>query len=219
MVDDLGARTRDRVLYILKTKGPQTASQLAERLEVTAMAVRQHLAGLEAEGLVCFEEERRRVGRPARVWRLHERAASRFPDAHAELTADLLDSLREAFGEEGVDRLLQTRMRRQLETYRARLPAPQDGETGLAGRVAALAAIRNEEGYMAEWHPDRSGSGDGFVLVENHCPICVAARTCQGLCRDELELFRTLFGDDVRVERSEHLLAGARRCAYEIRPR
>ena len=67
---------------------------------------------------------------------------------------------------------------------------------------------------MAEVSRRRDGS---FVLVENHCPICAAARACQGFCRDELGLFRRILVG-AKVERTEHLLAGARRCAYRIEP-
>ena len=55
-----------------------------------------------------------------------------------------------------------------------------------------------------------------MLLAENHCPICAAASTCQGLCREELSLFRAVLGDKARVERTDHILAGARRCAYRI---
>ncbi len=205
-------RARDRVLLQLKTRGAQTAAQLGRRLEVTPMAVRQHLAALEKEGLVVWQDERSGVGRPARVWSLTPRAASRFPDSHADLTVDLLASMRDAFGDEGIDRLLAARMRRQLETYRERLPRRS---APLAKRVAGLAALRRDEGYMAEWRRD----GDGFLLIENHCPICAAAAACQGLCRDELALFRRVLGRDVRVDRIEHMLEGARRCAYRIEAR
>jgi predicted ArsR family transcriptional regulator len=53
--------------------------------------------------------------------------------------------------------------------------------------------------------------------VENHCPICAAARACQGFCRSELALFEMLLAP-ARVVRVEHLLEGARRCAYRITP-
>jgi predicted ArsR family transcriptional regulator len=59
---------------------------------------------------------------------------------------------------------------------------------------------------------------DGFLFVENHCPICAAARACSGLCRSELEVFRGALGDGVTVERTDHILAGARRCAYRVTP-
>lgn len=212
MADDSRARARDRALFQLKTRGEQTAAELARKLRITPMAVRQHLAALQEEGLVSFRDERRKVGRPARVWRLTERARERFPDSHADLTLDLIESVRSTFGEQGMDRLLATRARRQLAAYRARMP---DGAATLARRLAALAAIRRDEGYMAEWSRER----DGFLFVENHCPICAAATVCSGLCRDELALFRKVLGRDVRVERTDHILAGARRCAYRIAAR
>lgn len=212
MTGDSRARARDRTLFQLKTRGEQTASELARKLRVTAMAVRQQLAALHEEGLVAFRDERRKVGRPARVWRLTEAARRRFPDSHADLTLDLIDAVRSTFGAEGMDRLLATRARRQLAAYRVRMP---DGRAPLARRVAALAEIRRQEGYMAEWSRER----DAFLLVENHCPICAAAAVCSGLCRDELALFQKVLGRDVRVERTDHILAGARRCAYRIEAR
>ena len=202
---------RERVLFHLKARGPQSASQLARRLGVTPMAVRQHLQRLAEEKLVDYEDERKRVGRPLRVWRLTERAQGRFPDTHADLTVDMLEAVRRTFGEDGLDKLIAVRTRDQEKAYRARLPGR---DAPLEARVAALAQIRREEGYMAEVSRRRDGS---FVLVENHCPICAAARACQGFCRDELGLFRRILVG-AKVERTEHLLAGARRCAYRIEP-
>ncbi len=212
MKPDPDAPARDKVLFQLKTKGPQTAGDLARRLGVTAMAIRQHLQRLEDEGLAAFQEERRPVGRPAKVWRPTERAEGRFPDSHSDLTLQILDGVRASFGEEGLERLLQYRNRRQRALYRKRVPR----DAPLRERVAKLAAVRREEGYMAEWSRRRDGS---LLLVENHCPICAAATACQGLCRDELSLFQKVLGPDVKVERTEHILAGARRCAYVIRSR
>lgn len=212
MSDDARTRARDRVLYQLKTRGEQTAGLLAKRLSITPMAVRQHLAALEDEELVAFRDERRKVGRPARIWRLTDEASSHFPDSHADLTVDILDAVRRTFGEEGMDKLLATRAKKLLAEYRKRVP---NRDTPLAKRIAALAALRREEGYMAEWTRER----EGFLFVENHCPICAAAELCQGLCRDELALFRKVLGPDCRVERTDHILAGARRCAYRIESR
>lgn len=208
---DPAAPARDKVLFQLKMRGPQTAVQLARRLRVTPIAVRQHLRRLAGEGLVEARDVRQGVGRPARVFATTAAAAGRFPDTHAALTVELLESLRATLGEGAVDRLVAERTRRQLASYRARL-----GRGPLERRVQALAALRREEGYLAEVAHERDGS---LLLLENHCPICAAARVCQGLCREELALFRSALGPEVEVERTEHLLAGARRCAYRITPK
>jgi predicted ArsR family transcriptional regulator len=160
----------------LKRDGPQDAGTLAAGLGVSAMAVRQHLYALADEKLVAFHEEARPVGRPAKLWRLTEAADRFFPDGHADLTLGLLDAMREAFGEDGMEKLLAARTAEQVAAYRKRVkPAGT-----LKARLEALAQIRTEEGYMAA--VVRDGDGDGYLLVENHCPICAAAKACQGLC-------------------------------------
>ncbi len=206
------SRAEEGVLYHLKTRGPQTAAQIARRLSVTPMAVRQHLYRLKDVGLVDFCDERRKVGRPARIWKLTTEASARFPDTHGDLTVEIIDAVRAAFGEAGMDKLLAERTRRQKEEYRARL---RPAGNSLAKRAQALSEIRREQGYMAECTKMPDGS---MLLIENHCPICAAAATCQGLCREELSLFRAVMGDKARVERTDHIQAGARRCAYKITP-
>ncbi len=208
MTDEVKAK--EGVLYQLKTRGPQTAAQVAKRLGVTPMAVRQHLYRLAEVGEVAYSDERRKVGRPTRVWRLTEAAAARFPNSHGDLTIEIISAVRAAFGESGMERLLAERTRRQLDDYRKRL---RGVGKSLAARVQALAAIRREQGYMAECSKMARGA---MLLAENHCPICAAAATCQGLCREELNLFREVLGPRVSVERIDHILAGARRCAYRI---
>eukprot|EP01034_Spumella_vulgaris_P034247 gene34247-42231_t len=96
------------------------------------------------------------------------------------------------------------------------LIAYADGELGLATRRAVEAAVlRDAEGYMAETEVQPDGS---LLLIENHCPICAAATSCQGFCRSELQVFQRVLGEGCQVERAEHLLSGARRCVYVIRP-
>jgi predicted ArsR family transcriptional regulator len=67
---------------------------------------------------------------------------------------------------------------------------------------------------MAEVVAERDGA---FLLIENHCPVCDAARVCTGLCSGELDVFRKVLGPRVEVEREEHILDGSRRCAYRVR--
>jgi predicted ArsR family transcriptional regulator len=198
----------DRFLVLLKTRGPQTAADLGKATGVTAEAARQQLVRLAADGLVVATTEPRGVGRPAQVWGLTEAGNARFPDAHAEVTAQLIGAIRAQLGEDVLDRLIDSRAAESKAAYAAAL----EGAAGLGERVARLAEARTREGYMAESHAE----GDGYVLVENHCPICVAATACQGFCRAELDTFREVLGSDVSVERTEHIVQGDRRCAYRV---
>ena len=85
----------------------------------------------------------------------------------------------------------------------------------LGKKLEALAQVRTEEGYMAEIRKEGEGS---YLLVENHCPIRAAANACQGFCSTELDLFRSVLGPGVSVERAEHIIKGDQRCVYLIKP-
>jgi predicted ArsR family transcriptional regulator len=199
------------MLFLLKTRGPQTAQQLAALLDLTSMGARRQLDSAEEKGLVAWEEVADKVGRPARRWYLTPAGNARFPDRHADLTVQLIDEARAVFGDEGLDRLIRAREQAQLAWYAQEL----DGLPSTGDRVAALAALREREGYMAEVQAQDDGS---LLLVENHCPICAAATHCQNFCRSELAVFQSVLGPACSVERTDHLLAGARRCAYRIVP-
>lgn len=203
--------TRHSILDILKREGPQDAATLAKRLGITPMAVGLQLASLEDEKLVHSQAEPSnppRRGRPVQIWRLTEAAGRIFPDAHALLTVGLLTSLQEVYGQRGFQKLLEARTRQQVEEYRLGVP---DGP--LKDKVKALARLRDREGYMTEVG---TAPGGGYLLIENHCPICTAARTCQGFCESEKQVFQDLLGPEVRITREEHILSGSRRCAYSI---
>ncbi len=204
-------KTRRAIVKILKTQGPLDSAQLADQLGLTAMAVRQHLYALQSEGHVEAEERPVPIGRPAKHWRLTREADQLFPEAYAELNVSLIQALRDTFGEEGLDQVLVSRCARQRQDYakRIRASAPLDK------KLKELARVRTEEGYMAEVRREKDGS---YLLIENHCPICAAANACQGFCSTELDLFRSILGRGVSVERVEHIVAGDRRCAYRITP-
>ena len=134
------SRSATRLLHALKAAGPQSAAVIARRLGVTSAAIRQHLAKLQAEGLVAFEDHAAGVGRPRRRWHLTEKGHGRFPDSHAGLALDLIQSVSRIFGEEGLDKLISAREQASLELYSARLGGG-DLRQGLR-RLARSAARR-----------------------------------------------------------------------------
>ncbi|TCA53316.1 transcriptional regulator [Rhizobium leguminosarum bv. viciae] len=201
----------NRILILIKTDGPQLAAAIGDALGISGEAARQQLSKMAEEGLVePVTVAAAGRGRPRQLWHLTASGNRQFPDGHAELTANLLGTLVEQLGAAALDTVISAREAETLQRYRQELGEAHD----LASRIEGLAGIRTREGYMADHWQEADGS---FMLVENHCPICAAATVCAGFCRSELETFRAVLGAD--IERSEHTLAGARRCAYRIMPR
>jgi predicted ArsR family transcriptional regulator len=205
------SNTRRAIVKLLKAEGAMDATRMAHRLRLTTMAVRQHLYELQREKLVTAEERPVPLGRPAKYWQLTREANRLFPDAYAELSVALIDAMADAFGDDGLKRVVEARGARQRHEYLRRIPRA----LSLKEKIHKLAGIRTEEGYMAEVKPAGKGA---FLLVENHCPICAAATACKGFCVAELDLFRAVLGRHVVIERAEHIVSGDRRCAYRITP-
>jgi predicted ArsR family transcriptional regulator len=202
--------TKRRILERL-IRADETVAELARTLDMTEAGVRQHLDALADNGLVVSRTrpgEGR--GRPPTVWTLTDLAQDLFPDRHDDLTVDLISAVRSALGDDGLQRVIDARTAQQRAAYMKSIPK----RGSLRARAEALARVRAEEGYVAEVIDDPEG--EGVLLVEHHCPICTAASACAGLCSSELDLFREVMGDEVRVERTQHLLSGDRRCAYRM---
>jgi predicted ArsR family transcriptional regulator len=202
--------TPERLLYQLKSRGPQAAATLAAACAITPMGAHKQLQAMQAQGLVTARDDADGPGRPKRLWTLTAAGHARFPDRHADLAVQWIRQAAAVLGPDAVDRLIAAREQEQLADYAAALA----GLSTLGARVRRLAELRAREGYMAR----AEKQGKAWLLVEDHCPICAAAATCQGLCRSELRIFARCLGEGAHVERVEHVLAGGRRCAYRVTP-
>ncbi|HXX38115.1 MAG TPA: metalloregulator ArsR/SmtB family transcription factor [bacterium] len=198
--------TRHEILSLIKRHGPLTVQELSRRLGITPMGVRQHLAILERDGQLRPNGIRRGQGRPSRVYGITPEGDKVFPRTYEEIATSLLKDLRALDGDAKVDALFECRRTRQLEQYRTRITGKD-----LPDRVAILAKIRDEEGYLAE--SEELGT-DTFALTEYNCPIRVIAEAHRQACGSEMALFTEVLGAE--VARTEHLVAGAPRCRYII---
>jgi len=203
-------KTHHKIIELLKTQGALTAKVLARELELTTMGIRQHMLTLEESGEVIFKDEKAPRGRPTRYWSLTDKTNSRFADRHDELTVQLIDSVIAVFGDDGLDKLISNREESSMKTYRLALA----DRYGVEEKLITLSTLRSDEGYMATVTKEENF----FWLLENHCPICAAATKCVNFCRSELHLFQTLFEGVAMVSREEHIIEGARRCAYKVLP-
>jgi predicted ArsR family transcriptional regulator len=202
-------QTRRAVLEQLKLKGPRTVEQLREALDVTGVAVRRHLDALERDGMVRRTTRSSGRGRPAHVYSLTELGHDLFPRNYHQLVVQLLDAVGDQFGPQAVEELFAHRRQILAELYRARTTGRD--LPGLAGEVAA---IQDENGYMAECE---AVEGERWLVQEHNCAISRVAKVHPAACAHELALFRQLAGPDVQVDRVAHMQAGDSVCAYIFR--
>lgn len=201
-------RSRRAILEFLKRHGRATLDQLARELGVVPMTVRAHLSILERDGLVRYEEERGKIGRPRFVYSLTPQGQEQFPKSYDALCNRILDVVTASPAEfkpaELAERVAETWAREHVDEV--------DGKS-LEEKVCALAAIRTEEGAMASWRR----VADGYLLEQCHCPAsCVALRHPEIICAAEMGYIRRLLG--VSVERASWKVEGGATCSYLIRP-
>ena len=186
-----------------------TASVLAKDFEMTSEGMRLHLLKLEKSGLVQSESRTNGVGRPTIIYSLSSLSGKQFPDNHANLTVQILETVQRLFGADALQLVVDDKKTKDYLRYEKAL----ENAFSLDEKLERLTDIRNREGYMAEW----SREGDEWLFVENNCPICKAAAQCDGFCRAEIENIQRLLGEKMLVERTDHTVEGDRCCTYVIR--
>lgn len=200
----------NRFLMLLKTRGALTAGEIAKELKITTEGARLQLLKLTEEGVIQSVHESKGVGRPKQYFSLSAMGNKGFPDTHAELTVKLLEQIKETLSEESLQKVILAGEQKAKQRYQQQLSSAKT----LDDKIRLLTEIRSLEGYMAEYTKE----DNGYLFIENHCPICIAAHTCQGFCISELNVFRFVLGEEVNIKRVNHIVAGDRRCAYQIFP-
>jgi DeoR family suf operon transcriptional repressor len=202
---------RREVLYAVRRRGEATAEQVAEQLGMTASGARQHLTALVDAGLVDAAElasARPRRGRRTLAYSATAAADGYFPKAYGELTNELLGYLGDT-DPALLDDIFAKRREHRIVAAEARL-APK---RTLATRVAELTKILDEDGYLAT--SERVATGV-YRIVEHNCAIWAVAQRYGQACTSEIDFIRAVL-PGTTVERVQHMVAGARHCAYEIR--
>ena len=177
---------------------------------MTGVGVRRHLTTLTAAGLVerspCATGRHGR-GRPPATWRLSATGMETFARRYDALVLDLLEDLDPAELAGALDR----RADKQVAQYQAQLA----GCAGFEERVAGLAQLRDQAGYLAECAESEDGA---LVLTENNCAVHRVAERHPVVCAMELSLLRRVLGPEVEVTRISHTMTGDAVCSYRIRP-
>ena len=203
--------TRRAILNLLKRQGPLDTAQVARALSLTPAAVRQQLARLEEDGLLEHVDavpEGPRRGRPRHVYHLSAAAETLYPKRYGDLTTELLGYLGGP-GASQVDALFEQRRRRRVAGALPRTKGLPFDE-----QVAALTAILDEDGYLADAVRLPDGS---WRITEHNCAILTVAHGFSQACTSELAFIREAL-PGANVQRVAHIMDGAHVCAYVVSP-
>ena len=202
---------RAEILVALK-RAPQalTVHELGQQFGLTPNALRRHLEQLEAEELVRHRREVRGVGAPVHAYSLTEGGNALFPQGYAAVLAEVLESVRETAGPDGVIALARRQWARLAEQASPRL-----AELPLHERAQLFAELRSSQGYMAEAIVPAAG-GESATIREYHCAIRDVAEQFPEICVAEKEFVERMLA--VPVERTAHILSGCSCCEYVTKP-
>jgi predicted ArsR family transcriptional regulator len=200
--------TKDEILHLLKKYKKLAVTELESFLGITGMAVRRHLNQLETESLIQTETIRKNMGRPVQLYSLTNVGEEWFPKNYSAMTVDFLKDIEELSGREMVDALFKKREARLEEKYKARTESKS-----LKERIAELADIQNENGYMVEWNENSEGE---FEFIEYNCPIFKVATNYNKACSCEHSLFQKVLQTD-KVEQVCCMAKGGDFCKYVIK--
>jgi DeoR family suf operon transcriptional repressor len=193
--------TRRAILNLIKREGPLTAAAVAAALALTPAAIRMQLVHLEEDGLLARDESA-----IDGVYTLTAAAEALYPKRYGDLTTELLGYLGGPDGAQ-VDALFEQRRMRRVDGARPRLAHLSFDE-----RVMALAAILDEDGYLADATRQEDGS---WLITEHNCAILTVAHGFSQACSSELSFIRDAL-PGATVERVAHLMDGAHVCAYRV---
>lgn len=196
---------RSQVLLDIKKSQPVTAKQLGLRFGVSANAVRRHLKELEIEGLVQFVREQNGLGAPAFAYQLTARGEALFPNGYRDALTSLLAQVAEKDGRGAVVEMFEQRYAQLAKRINSEIE-----ETPREGRLAAVARVLTEEGYMADWREDAGV----FHLAEHNCAMRAVVERFPEICAVEERFLKAVLGAD--IERLAHIAHGCNSCEYAI---
>jgi len=203
---------RDRLARELLRLSPISASDLAETLGISAVAVRKHLDDMLEKELVEAHEiapfgpsKPKGRGRPAKVYSLTSRGRDFFENQYQSLAEDSVDYISKHFGSDAVKSFAKSRFRQLFSKQILKIEAANSTEK----KVTILSDSLSADGFAAT-HDLGSGPTHTIQLCQHNCPIAHVAEKHPEFCEAELEIFNEILG--VNVTRLSTIANGGNIC-------
>jgi predicted ArsR family transcriptional regulator len=172
------------IIDILKRSEGLAVGEIAEKLKMSYMGVKQYCIELEKRGYLDTWRRAKETGRPELTYRLTAKAQMLFPQHSNELSLELVEAVRQLHGPTAVEKILYQYFVKKADAYAKRLKGQS-----LAERASSLAKLRDAEGHCAqvEFDPDH-----GLRLTEYHSPLAELARLYPSVGRMEESMISRL---------------------------
>jgi predicted ArsR family transcriptional regulator len=198
------------VLEELKLSGGLPVGELARRLGVSYMAVKQHCEELKKAGYLDRSRVPRTVvGRPEIYYSLSAKADALFPQAGADFTLDLLEGLKALFGENAPDKLFFQHFQKQQEKWQPLLSKART----VSEKSAKLAALREKEGCLVRCVEDPES---GLRIEEFHNPLQRVFERYPRMIAMEQRMIEQLLGAKVTRRELSGGRSGQPRVVFEV---
>ncbi len=195
--------TRGRIIALLRGSSC-TVNELAEAVDLTANAVRTHLATLERDGLVRQSGQRPGLRKPHFSYELTPEAEQLFPKSYGTILTQLLEVIDERLPAQQAEELL----REVGHRLAAGLPVAAPGD-GMEQRLKIVVEVFRELGGLAEIE---ESDGQYFIRGDS-CPLATVSAHHPQICR----MAETLVSDIVQAPVKEHCKHGeSPQCCFHI---
>lgn len=204
LLNEIGRTQRLSILHELKRSNGLPVKQLAKRLGMSYMGVKQHCIELERDGYVDTWRNPKPIGRPELLYRLTRKAHELFPVQSHGLLIDTLEAASQLYGPTAPGKLLLLHFRKKAEDYKERLR----GDT-LAEKAKWFSRIRDNEGCMSEFR-----AGPPVCVVERHSPMGDLFFIYPEVEQMEKEMYEEVL--ETKVRRTTSRLGALYECVFEL---
>lgn len=179
--------------YLLDNPEGATLDELADHLELSKTAVKEHLIKVEGLGLIQFEDSKGGVGRPRRKYLLSQAGNEVFPRQYSWLSNVLLEILAQDLGSEAIAKLMKKLGHKVASSMEARFDKSTTAE-----QLKEITTAMNELGYRASLK--QSDIRKGAILEATNCVYHNVAKEHPELCKFDIQFLEKASGLNVKLE-------------------
>jgi predicted ArsR family transcriptional regulator len=207
----MGERQKQLLKLLRGSKPGLSVDELSKGLEITRNAVRQHLASLEAAGLIGLGPTRPSGGgRPQQLYILTELGKEMSPRQYSWLAQLVVASVRREEGMENMSKRMNEIGANVAQQIRSQYP----DLTTHQEKVEKLAEVMDQLGYNAR---NATLPGGEAVIEADNCVFHTMAKKDLEICHLDRGLMETF--TDSKVEQNECMARGGNVCRFKLKSR